>query len=201
MQALFRQFAHPRGPLGFCVGHLMALKNGARSRFALELLAAGAGERVVEVGFGPGVDVARLLAAVGPRGLVAGVDVSSEMLRQAARRNRRAVEDGRAELRTGTATALPFAGGSFDAAYATNSAQFWGDLVQGMRELARVLVPRGRAVVVVQPMARGATRADALGWSDRLGEAAREAGFTAVERAERPLRGAPAVAVIARRAD
>jgi ubiquinone/menaquinone biosynthesis C-methylase UbiE len=198
MKALFRQFGHPEGALGWFVGHLMAIKNGARSRFALELLAPHENERVLEIGFGPGADVARLLRAVGSRGLVAGVDVSSEMLRHATRRNREAIAERRAELRFGRATALPFADGSFDAVYATNSAQFWGDIRLGFEEARRVLVPSGRAVVVVQPMSRGATRQQALDWQQRLVEAAHAAGFSEVTAAERELGPKLAVAAVAR---
>jgi ubiquinone/menaquinone biosynthesis C-methylase UbiE len=197
MQGFFQQFANPSGALGWLVGHLMAVKNGARSGFALELLGAAEGERVLEIGFGPGVDVERLLARVGPKGFVAGVDVSREMLRQAMRRNRH-IAVRAAELKLGTATALPFADESFDAVYATNSAQFWGDLGRGFAEVRRVLTGRGRAVVVVQPMSRGATREQALAWRGELAEAARRAGFTAVEGAERELRPVLAVGVIAR---
>jgi SAM-dependent methyltransferase len=198
MRVLVRQFAHPVGPLGWFVGQLMAVKNGARSRFALELLAPRQGERVLEIGFGPGVDVARLVALVGARGSVAGIDVSREMLRQATRRNLRHVTEGRVELRLGAAATLPFADASFDAVYATNSAQFWGDLDVGFAEVRRVLAPAGRAVVVVQPMWRGAGREQALAWRERLDGAARRAGFGRVESAERELSPVLAVGVVAR---
>src|SRR5262245_11794996 len=129
VKAFFRQFGHPTGPLGWLVGHLMAVKNGARSRWALGVLAPRTGERVLEIGFGPGVDVARLARAVGPAGFVGGVDVSREMVRHATARNRGEVRAERVDLREGSAVRLPFHDASFDAVYATNSAQFWPDLV------------------------------------------------------------------------
>src|SRR5690606_25877073 len=162
------QFAHPRGPLGWFVGHLMAWKNGARSRWALDLLSPRPGERILEVGFGPGVDVRRLLERVGESGFVAGVDVSVEMVRQARARNRAAIAAGRARLERGSPERLPFDDGAFDAIYSTNSAQFWPDLTAAMTELRRVLSPSGRAVVVVQPMWRGATEADTAAWEAKL---------------------------------
>src|SRR5690606_40261299 len=94
VESFFSQFAHPRGRLGWFVGHLMAWKNGARSRWALDLLSPRPGERILEVGFGPGVDVRRLLERVGESGFVAGVDVSVEMVRQARARNRAAIAAG-----------------------------------------------------------------------------------------------------------
>src|SRR3954469_18079158 len=110
MKAFFRQFGHPRGPMGFLVGHLMALKNGERSRWAVALAAPRVGNSVLEIGFGPGVDVRRFARAVGANGRVAGVDISSEMLRQASGRSREAIRAGRVDLRQGSASELPFEG-------------------------------------------------------------------------------------------
>jgi ubiquinone/menaquinone biosynthesis C-methylase UbiE len=196
MRSFFRQFAHPEGPLGWFVGHLMALKNGARSRFALELLGARRGEHVLELGFGPGVDVARLWEHVGPNGRVAGADVSQEMVRHARRRNRRAVASGGVDLRCAAATELPFDDASFDAVYAANSAQFWRDLDAGFAEVRRVLRPGGRAVVAVQPMWKGATPDDARDWATRLQRSMDRTGFVDITSAERDLR--PVLAVAAR---
>ena len=108
MRSFFAQFGHPRGSLGALVGHLMAIKNGERSRWLLGVLAPKAGERVLEVGFGPGVDLRRSSEAVGPTGFVAGVDVSEVMLRQATARNRAPIANGRMRLEQASATALPF---------------------------------------------------------------------------------------------
>jgi len=201
MRSFFGQFGHPEGPLGWFVGHLMAWKNGARSEFALELLGARAGECVLELGFGPGVDVARLWRAVGPSGRVAGADVSTEMVRHARRRNRTAIAQGGVDLRRAAATELPFADAAFDAVYATNSAQFWRDLAAGFSEVRRVLRPGGRAVVVVQPMSKGATAADARDWSVRLRRSMEQVGFvdvTGVERELRPLLTVAALGSVAR---
>jgi ubiquinone/menaquinone biosynthesis C-methylase UbiE len=198
MRSLFRQFAHPEGPLGWLVGHLMAWKNGARSRFALELLGARTGERVLEIGFGPGVDVLRLSRLVGASGNVAGVDVSREMVRHARSRNRAGVASGNVDLRLAAATELPFADASFDAVCATNSAQFWLDLDRGFQEIRRVLRPGGRAIVVVQPMRKGATPADSQDWSSRLRASMRRSGLVEVKHAERELRPVLTVAAVGR---
>ncbi|HEV8247914.1 MAG TPA: class I SAM-dependent methyltransferase, partial [Polyangiaceae bacterium] len=130
-------------------------------------------------------------------GRVSGVDVSAEMLRQASRRNRAAVRAGQVELALSGASDLPFDAAAFDAVYSTNSAQFWPDLELGMREVFRVLASGGRAVIVVQPMWRGATETDSRLWQEKLGRALELAGLTLVESRLRHARGAPAAAVSA----
>jgi ubiquinone/menaquinone biosynthesis C-methylase UbiE len=83
-------------------------------------------------------------------GLVAGVDPSKVMLRQAAQRNREAVVAGRVQLRLGSASALPYADGSFTKACAIHSLYFWLSVEEGLRELHRVLAPGGLLVLAVR---------------------------------------------------
>src|SRR5262245_62186626 len=93
-----RQSACPSGLLGRLIGQVMSRETAAANEAALELLGPEPADHVLEVGFGHGATIARVAAAVS-RGLVAGVDPSAEMCRMAARRNRRAVAEGRVELR------------------------------------------------------------------------------------------------------
>jgi ubiquinone/menaquinone biosynthesis C-methylase UbiE len=146
LERLVSQFSGPRGLLGHVAGWIMARKNRGLNAWVVELLDAGADDRVVEVGFGTGLAV-EANAARATRGLVAGVDRSDVMLRQASRRNRQALREGRVDLRLGEATKLPFADASFTRALAVNSLQFWKPAEDGLRELRRVLRPGGRLVL------------------------------------------------------
>lgn len=188
LQKFFRQFAHPQGTLGWIAGQLMAVKNGARSSWALELLEVRGDERVLEVGFGPGVDLQRLSDAVGERGYVAGADASALMVRQASKLNRKAIARGTMVLKQCSATSLQFDSGKFDAVLSINSAPFWPDCEAGVAEIARVLKPTGRALIVLQPMWRGATAQDSEQWLTRLMDSMQKSGLVHVtgHRAELP---------------
>jgi SAM-dependent methyltransferase len=156
MRPLFQQFARPSGWLGRIAGSMMA-KAADDDRWLVDLLDSQPEDRVLEVGFGPGVAI-ELLAARVSRGLVAGIDPSEVMVRQATNRNRRAVQAGRVQLRQATVSALPFPDGSFTSALTLHSIYFWPSLEQGLRELYRVLSPGGRLAIAVRMYAPAAGR-------------------------------------------
>ena len=111
---------------------------------ALDLLDPKAGERLLDVGIGGGGLLAKLLRTR-PR-LLAGVDVSSAAIERARRLFAR-----RAEIVHASAESLPFPDGSFDGATSVSVLHFWADLDPPLREIARMLRPGGRLVVVFEP--------------------------------------------------
>ena len=106
--AFVRQFSRPRGLLGRLAGLIMANRpsNLERNMRTLALVNIQPDDRVLEIGFGPGIAIERA-AELAKRGKVIGVDHSALMLRQASRRNATAIAAGRVELRLGTAEKLP----------------------------------------------------------------------------------------------
>ena len=115
-----------------------------RRSLVQDALAAAPGERILDVGCGPGFYVAELLERVGPEGHVSGVDSSAPMLAIAGSR-----VDGHenVELVDASATALPFDSGSFDGAISVQVLEYVDDLALALSELHRVLRPGGRLVV------------------------------------------------------
>ena len=145
LRPLFMQFGRPQGLLGRLAGHLMA-RFDADDRWIVELLDVQPDDRVLDLGCGPGIAVA-LIAARACSGLVAGVDPSEVMVRQASRRNRAAVRQGRVELRLGAAADLPYPDAHFTKACALHSLQFWPSVEAGLREVRRVLARRGLLIL------------------------------------------------------
>ncbi len=137
-ELLMRMFGRPEGILGRLGGIIMARVNRDAATQVIELLDLRPDDKVLEVGFGPGVAIQLMLHRV-PAGSIAGIDQSQEMLRQAAARNGDALRSGRADLRCGSAERLPFADETFDKALAINSMRAWPDAGAGLREIRRVL--------------------------------------------------------------
>ncbi len=135
---LMRMFGRPRGLLGRLGGFIMAHTKGTFTPWVIERLGIDPGERVLEVGFGPGIALRRLAEAT-PAAFIAGIDSSQEMVEQAASRNAKAIAQGRIDLRLGSAERLPFDDESFDKVLSINSLQVWPDAGAGLREMRRVL--------------------------------------------------------------
>jgi ubiquinone/menaquinone biosynthesis C-methylase UbiE len=174
-----RHFGHPTGVVGRIVGHLMAFRNKERSWWVLPQLEINQDDRVLEVGFGSGMDIQRVSQSA-VDGFVAGVDHSEVMLNQARRRNRAAIRAGRVDLQLAPASQLPYPDESFDKIFSINVAQFWTDPELPLREMWRVLRLGGLAAVAVQPRSKGATERTARATGQSLLENLRAVGFSEV---------------------
>ena len=86
---------------------IIARTNQWMARRTIELLDVQPGDRVLEIGFGPGVGV-QLLAVSASSGWIAGIDPSQEMVEQATARDAADIGAGRVELRRGSVERLPF---------------------------------------------------------------------------------------------
>lgn len=146
------QLRQPHGRAGAWVGRFLGVVNTELNRRAVARLAPRMEESVLEIGPGPGVGLALLARAV-RSGHVAGIDPSDVMLAQAERRNRGALADGRLELRRGTAAALPWPEGAFDAVLSVNNVLLWSPWDASLAEVHRVLRPGGRAVFALHALA------------------------------------------------
>lgn len=189
-----RQLARPRGLLGLLAGEALAWQNREVNAWTLSLLGLGAVDRIVEIGFGPGVGV-RLAAARARRGLVAGVDPSSMMVRRARWRNQRAVRRARVDLRRGSVEELPWLDGTFTHAWSVNTFFEWPDKAAGLAELARVLEPGGRLALTTQ--ARWAQdEAEAKEATREALDLLAAAGFHELEVKRRRMKPLPAVCLL-----
>lgn len=152
------QFGHPRGVWGSLAGRIMAVtpSNNDRIRWTLGLLDIKPADRILEIGFGPGIAIA-LASELASVGFVAGVDHSAVMVRHASRRNAAALREGRVALRLGSAGTLPSFDRPFDKIFTINSIHFWSEPLECLRRLHEQLKPGGLIAVTIQPRSRDAT--------------------------------------------
>lgn len=110
------------------------------------LLRPRAGERVLEIGPGTGLQTLHVAPQLGASGQLALVDVQQQMLDHVlARATRRGI--GNIAAHRADARALPFADAAFDAAYLVTVLGEVPGQRAALSELRRVLRPGGRLVV------------------------------------------------------
>jgi ubiquinone/menaquinone biosynthesis C-methylase UbiE len=114
----------------------------------LRALGLRPGERVLDVGSGPGLLTTEMAQAVGPAGHVTGLDISDAMLALSQRRCGDLNGTGRVSLVKADATALPFTDATFDASTSIQVYEYVADLSTALAELHRVLRPGGRALIL-----------------------------------------------------
>jgi SAM-dependent methyltransferase len=186
---------HPRGAAGSVTGWVFAHRpsNRQRNRWVVSLLGVQPTDRILEIGFGPGVAVAELVRA--GAGQVYGADHSGVMLRQASRRNAAAIRAGRVTLVNAPADQLPAAlDGPFDAIFAVNSLGFWPAPAERLTDLRQRLAPGGLIAIASQPRCPGATAATARSAAGEIENLLRSAGFTQLRTEILPL--SPPVACV-----
>jgi len=114
-------------------------------REMLALLAPTQGERILDIGCGPGFVMLDMADAVGPSGCVEGVDPSGVMVELARMRLSNAPSS--CSVCVGTVEALPFPDASFDAVVLCQVLLYVDDVPLALREARRVLRPHGRLLV------------------------------------------------------
>jgi demethylmenaquinone methyltransferase / 2-methoxy-6-polyprenyl-1,4-benzoquinol methylase len=109
---------------------------------AADLAGVGPGDRALDVATGTGDLAIELAGRVGPDGEVVGSDFSEEMLALARSK------DPRVRWEWANALELPYPDGAFDAATVGFGARNFSDLERGISEMARVVRPGGRVVIL-----------------------------------------------------
>ena len=197
IHAIVSQFRRPRGLGGRLAGREMALRGSNRKRnaWAVGILNVQPTDRVLEIGFGPGIAV-RELARRAIRGKVVGIDHSEVMLSQARRRNKDAVLAGRVDLRLGSAESLPAFDELFDKVLTVNSIMFWTEPVERLKELRSVMQPGATIAIVRQPRGPGSRALSKESVAEEIRELRAGAGIAAMRADPRDLKP-PVVGVLA----
>ena len=115
-----------------------------RRRQVREALAAAPGERILDLGCGPGFYVPELLQEVGARGSVVAVDSSPDMLAVARRRGE---GHDNVTFRQGDAGCIPAEDDDFDAVVCVQVMEYVPDPAGALAEMHRILRPGGRVVI------------------------------------------------------
>jgi len=120
----------------------------ALTKELLDLAAPGPGERILDIGCGPGTTVLELAKRVGPGGHVLGANVSEPSVARA--RERIAAAGLRhAEVIVADASVHPFSPDSFELTFSRFGIMFFSDPVAAFENVRRAMKPGGRLTLAV----------------------------------------------------
>jgi SAM-dependent methyltransferase len=145
---LAKHLGNPEGEIGRAVTASLNKTNENAYLTVLAKLGVSVGDRVIEIGFGNGREIPKVLSLAAEVSYF-GIDISDTMVAAAADFNAEAVRQGRVKVARGTSAAISADAGAFDKAFAINTIYFWSDPIVDLRELRRVLRTGGRLVLGV----------------------------------------------------
>jgi len=138
------QFAKPTGffgkilAKGMARGHKDFYKNTAKS------MNLKYNDKFLEIGFGSGLFIKKYVSNISR---ISGLDHSEDMVKLANDINKYLVESGKAEFKQGYASSLPWDDNEFSIVVAIETFFFLPEPERSLKEIFRVLKPRGRVVI------------------------------------------------------
>jgi ubiquinone/menaquinone biosynthesis C-methylase UbiE len=150
LRQLAAQLRQPSGEPGRLTGEWMNRGNVQMNSDTIKVLAATAGDNILEVGMGNGFFVQEIVQQ--DTGIqYTGADFSEVMIAEASRINSAWINNGQVNFVLADVAALPFADAAFNKIFTINTIYFWNDPVKILAELKRVLQPKGTLIITLRP--------------------------------------------------
>lgn len=131
------QFGNPHGFIGKICCIMMNVINRPMYRKTVSLLDVKPDERILDIGYGNGYLLEHIYRKT--KADLYGIDISEDMMKQAKRRNRKPLNDGKLFLEIGDCCNLKYADNYFSAVTSINTVYFWTDTLKGLSEIHRTL--------------------------------------------------------------
>jgi SAM-dependent methyltransferase len=181
------QYRKPSGWLGRAVARGMNKGHSELTGWGLDHIDVTKYNVILDAGCGGGETI-RKLAEINPHSRLYGIDHSEESVAVADERNARLVSAGRADIRLGSVSSLPFPDAMFDLVLAVETHYFWPDFRSDVREILRAMKSGGTLMIIGEGYAGGkydGRNRKLAGWADMRFYGIREmegilmeAGFT-----------------------
>ena len=141
------QFGKPTGLGGNISTFIMNIMNQKQYKAVLRKLKVEKNDTILDVGFGNGYLIGKL--AKGSNARFWGIDISSDMLKVARRRNQKFIQNGKMNLGLGDISNTDFESDFFDRIYTVNTVYFWPNIDSALAEISRILKHGGIFINVI----------------------------------------------------
>ena len=188
-----KQFKEPKGLIGKAAGKVMAVENGVLYDWTFKELGLVNGDKVLEIGFGPGEGLHMRLSSF-PKCRLDGFDPSQAMIDLAKERNEDSLKSGRLTITLGTALDVPLEN-QYNRIYSVNSFPMWEEKETSLSRLHALLTTGGSLTITVQPRQKDATIKHAAKLSLEISSLMKRTGFHSIRTNEMELKPCTAVSV------
>jgi arsenite methyltransferase len=114
-------------------------------QIVLSALKLKPGERVLDIGSGPGLLIEDMAVAIGQKGSICGIEISEPFIELS---KKRCSHLSQVEILNGDATSIPYGNDEFDVAVSIQVYEYIDNVEKCLVELYRVLKPGGRALIM-----------------------------------------------------
>jgi ubiquinone/menaquinone biosynthesis C-methylase UbiE len=147
---LAAQLRKPSGLFGkILMGYFLNQHNERMNHFAVEMLDLQPTDAVLDIGFGGGVTIEKMLTTI-DSGKIYGVDFSQVMVEQAKEKFRSEIEAEKVSIECADVRELPFNDNTFDKVCTVNTIYFWSDPIASLRSIKRVMKSGGKLVIGIR---------------------------------------------------
>ena len=136
-----QQFGNPQGFVGRMCCKIMNIINKRMYEAVVREIDAEPSSTILDVGYGNGYLLKKLYKKFSCN--LCGIEVSSDVEKQAHKCNKRGIEDGKIQLLQADCCDMPFEAETFDFVTTVNTIYFWQDTLKGLAEIHRVLKDGG----------------------------------------------------------
>ena len=141
------QAKKPTGLLGTIMARVMNRGHDKLTNWGLHFLNIRDNDIILDIGCGGGKTINKLAKMV-KKGKVYGIDYSDVSVKLSSKINKLYINQGKVVIQKATVSAIPFPENFFDIITAIETYFLWPDLEKDMKEILRVLKPKGKLLII-----------------------------------------------------
>ena len=144
---LISQAKKPTGIIGSLIVRIMNIGHNKLTNWSLSYLNIKEDDIILDIGCGGGKTINKL-AKIVRKGKVYGIDFSDASVKLSYKLNKDYINSGKVDIQKASVSRLPFPDNFFNIITAIETYFFWPDLDNDMKEVLRVLKPKGKLLIV-----------------------------------------------------